>query len=163
MELQTIVFWLVFSVLTACGLGLKAKGLIPSSNDVAALSPYAKIEPALHEDGFRLLRIQKPTTDKNFVVHIYQKPTCSGWVALLPLVRNAEGAELLSTLFPQASTSPFFVLKGEAYPVFPSVRFWWSQVVTQISKWGAPNQKPIVWAIIESKSCANVSKFLKLL
>lgn len=155
MVFQNIAFWLVFSCLSVLGLGLKVS-TIPSASTVAQLTnPFDDVHSSLHLNGYRLAASRAPTTDKSFIVHLYQKPSCAGYLVLLPLSRNSEAKELLKTRFSAKPGKAFFVLSGKRFDTFPSAELWWRNVRSAIANWGQGTHKSLVWAVVETADCVN--------
>jgi hypothetical protein len=155
MVYRIVALWLTFSTLAVAGIGLKALPLYQSSNSSEFSDPFNTIEAKLDNSNFSLYKIRKPTTDKNFTVRIYKKLGCDGYLFLMPLERNSEGAPLLKASFPTLLNEIYYVFRGERFASFPTVYLWWSQFVTAMWTWHGNHDSQVVWAVAETSSCVN--------
>lgn len=155
MTFQNIAFWLAFSSLVVIGLGLKAATLISGGEGDKEINAFERIEPVLYRAGYRFRDIKRPTTDKNFVVHIYQQPGCGGHLVLLPLSRNSEASQLLKSRFPSTQGQAYFVFQGQRFDDFPGRQFWWHGVYSTVKNWGQKKNESTVWSVVETRPCIN--------
>lgn len=162
MRHRIIACWLIFSLLAISGLSLKVLGLEFVHSVDFEQEHFAKIEPVIYANGFYLSAIQKPTTDKNFIVHTYIKPECDGVLALLALSRNSEGAEIIKSQFSHKLMTTYFIFSGEQYKKFPELLFWWRKFYKNLTNLGQNlkqrKEHLVVWAVVETSSCASASQ-----
>ncbi len=161
MVFQNIAFWSVFSILTVLGLTMKTNSIAIAEPMEVSSSGFEHIAPVLYENGYRLRGVQTPTTDKNFVVNIYERLGCRGALILLPLIRNSEAAQLLKTRYLSEKGSAFFVLNGARYETFPDAQFWWNGFTSFVMSFGQTKSKSFVWSVVETRPCVDTTPLHK--
>ncbi|PHS79025.1 MAG: hypothetical protein COB59_03825 [Rhodospirillaceae bacterium] len=134
-------------------LGISGKGLTKlKSSDLSAIDTFAA---AAKEIGMTRHDGRNLTIDGTYKATVFRDLNCDGALIVVPLPRNAEGADLLSRSLRRPPTQQFFLLFSERYATFPNVAFWFSglrhDVMWLLNMTNAP--PPVVLSVAEIGEC----------
>ena len=163
MEHPRSFYFVALSFVGALGIAFKVATVAPEATAATPDLAYLDVDRQLLPHGFTLIGVRHATTDGNFRVRLYETNYCRHPVLLLPLKRNAEGALILRSKLAGEWREPRFVLAGQTYEQFPTLKLWWHQLVSAMKVWDANRTAPVVWTVAESTSCRGTQPFHKLL
>lgn len=101
--------------------------LAPLSRVISSLTPD---QATTHNDvwiaqhaGLTALGQIQAANQGPYVIRGFRHPTCFGSIALLPLYRNAEGAQILKQMISAQGTRYGVIFQGRLYDQFPQINY----------------------------------------
>jgi len=133
--------------------GISGKGLMkPKPSEQNAVNTFAAMA---NKAGMTRHDGRDLTIDGTYKATVFRDLKCDGALIVMPLPRNAEGANLLSQSLRHPPTQHFYLLFSDTYTTFPNVDFWLAglrhDVLWLLSISTAPS--PVVLSIAEIGEC----------
>lgn len=87
-----------------------------------------KIQPFFEDQSLRLVKSVRPVNRGDFQIEFYRPPTCPGFIALIQLNKNEEGAAILAHYLKQPLDSISFIHNAQVFDHFPAFQYWLNTV-----------------------------------
>lgn len=156
MHVRNASYILLFSSLIFFAVGLKAIKTINPPSTVTGNAWHVTMSELLAPQKFRLSASSIPTNDGNFVLVSYERPPCEGRLHILPLDRNSEGSLILQSHLGKQMVESEYILQGQRYYNFPTLKFWWAQTQAAIQGTYTNQRMPRVWAVASTAACIDL-------
>lgn len=93
-----------------------------------------EIQTLLEGPSLRLIKKVRPVNRGNFQIEFYRPQSCDGFIALIKLNKNEEGAAILAHYLKKPLKEISFIHNAHVYDHFPAIRYWFNSIFHSSSR-----------------------------
>lgn len=152
--MRTTLIAAAFVICAGLSLTPKVMSAITGAHHAPAVPSINLLSTNLMTQGYRRLGSRLLSNDGVHTAIFYGSEVCGGWIAIVRLSRNSEGAHLLPALFGREAGIVSYYYEGDRYEAYPIL----AQITSSISDLprmlvGRSKPSRFVYLIFETGGC----------